>query len=126
MNDDEDILAMLDLALTDAGYHPLLIRHGEEAAALIRDAQPALVIQDIWMERIDSGVRLLHALHEDDATHAIPVIVCSAHPFMRPELTDLLEQPHYRFLQKPFLLNDLLSTIATMLPSSAATRPTDD
>jgi DNA-binding NtrC family response regulator len=126
VNDDEDILSMLDLALTDAGYQSLLIRQGEAAAELIRDAQPALVIQDIWMERIDSGVRLLHALHENDATHTIPVIVCSAHPFMRPELADLLREPHYAFLQKPFSLNDLLSTIATMLRSPAATRSTDD
>ncbi len=95
-------------------------------AELIRDMQPALVIQDIWMERIDSGVRLLHALHENDATRALPVIVCSAHPFMRPELADLLREPHYVFLQKPFSLNDLLSTIATMLRSSVANRPPDD
>jgi DNA-binding NtrC family response regulator len=122
VNDDEDILAMFDLALTEAGYQPLLIRQGEEAASMIRHAQPALLIQDIWMERIDTGVRLLHALHDDDATRTLPVIVCSAHPFMRPELADLLREPHYMFLQKPFPLDDLLSAIPTMLCSPAASR----
>ena len=122
VNDDEDILSMFDLALTDRGYQPLLIRQGEEVASIIRQAQPALVIQDIWMERIDTGVRVLHALHADDATSAIPVIVCSAHPFMRPELADLLREPHYAFLQKPFPLDNLLSTITTMLRSPAASQ----
>lgn len=122
VNDDEDILGMFDLALSERGYQPLLIRHGEEVASTIRQEQPAIVIQDIWMERIDTGVRVLHALHADDATSAIPVIVCSAHPFMRPELADLLQQPHYAFLQKPFPLDDLFSLITTMLRSPAASR----
>jgi DNA-binding NtrC family response regulator len=122
VNDDEDILAMFELALTEAGYQPLLLRQGEDAASIIREAQPALVIQDIWMERIDTGVRLLHALHDNDETRALPVIVCSAHPFMRPELADLLREPHYAFLQKPVPLDDLLSTITTMLRSPAASQ----
>ncbi len=67
------------------------------------------------MERIDSGVQVLHTLHAGIATRAIPVILCSAHPFMRPELADLLREPHYVFLQKPFPLDDLLSTITTLL-----------
>lgn len=122
VNDDEDILSMFDLALTEAGYQTMLLRNGDGAASIIRDAQPALVIQDIWMERIDTGIRMLHVLHADDATRAIPVVVCSAHPFMRPELADLLQQPHYAFLQKPFPLDDLFSTITDMLRSPAASR----
>src|SRR3712207_4011833 len=90
VDDDADIRGMLELALREAGYHTLMLEQGADAAHIIRQAQPALVIADIWMERIDSGVQILHALHAEATTRSIPVIVASAHPFMRPELADLL------------------------------------
>lgn len=93
VDDDEDIQGMLDLALREAGYRPVLVAHEADAAPIIRQAQPALVIMDLWMEHIDSGVAILHTLHADPTTRTIPVIVASAHPFMRPELADLLREP---------------------------------
>jgi two-component system, OmpR family, response regulator MprA len=115
VDDDADIRAMMQLGLTEAGYRPLLIAHSTDAAFVLRHAQPALVILDLWMECIDSGVHLLHTLHAEATTRAIPVIVASAHPFLRPDLADLLREPHYVFMQKPYPLDDLLDTIAALL-----------
>ncbi len=122
VDDDEDIHSVLDLALQEAGYRTRLLGQGAEAAPIIRQAQPALVILDLWMEHIDSGVAILHTLHADPTTRTIPVIVASAHPFMRPELADLLREPQYVFVQKPFPLDTLLQTIAALL---APTTPSD-
>ncbi len=122
VDDDEDIHGVLDLALHEAGYRTLLVGQEAAAALMIRQAQPALVIMDIWMEHIDSGVQLLRACAADPTTRTIPMIVASAHPFMRPELADLLREPQYVFVQKPFPLDALLQTIAALL---APTRPSD-
>ncbi len=125
VDDDGDMRAMLDVALREAGYHPLLVAHEADAVPTIQQAQPALIILDLWMEHINSGVQILHTLHADPTTRAISVIVASAHPFLRPELADLLREPHYVFVEKPFPLEDLLSSIATVLapPADAPTSP---
>jgi two-component system, NtrC family, nitrogen regulation response regulator GlnG len=127
VDDDADIRDMLEGALTEAGYRPLLIAQSIDAASVLRHAQPALVILDLWMERIDSGVQLLQALHTTETTRAVPVIVASAHPFMRPELDELLREPHYVFVQKPFPIEALLDTIATLLgPRASLAAPPDE
>lgn len=119
VDDDADVRTMVDAVLTEAGYRTLLIAHGGDAVPVIRQHQPALVILDLWMERIDSGVDILHTLHVDPTTRAIPVIVASAHPFLRPELAGLLDAPQYVFVQKPFPLDDLLQLIARLLTHSS-------
>jgi len=121
--DDRDMLHMLDLALTAAGYRTLRVAHEADAAPAIRHAQPACVVLDLWMEHIDSGVEILHTLHADPTTRAIPVIVASAHPFLRPELRELLRTPHDVFVQKPIPLDDLLHTIATVRAPTAGAAP---
>jgi DNA-binding NtrC family response regulator len=66
---------------------------------------------------------VLGLLAVDPTTLTMPVIVASAHPFMRPELAGLLREPQYVFVQKPFPLDTLLQTIAALLTPTTPSDP---
>jgi len=84
IDDDPEILQMLHRALTFAGYRTVLWQRGKDAHRMIRQAQPALVILDLWLEARDSGEIVLDLLQLDPRTRSIPVIVCSGHvPILR-------------------------------------------
>ncbi len=62
VEDDTDILEMLTLALTDAGYTVLPWTQGADAHPFICTAQPDLVILDLWLEHPQAGSMVLGLL----------------------------------------------------------------
>jgi CheY-like chemotaxis protein len=71
-----------------------------------RRIQPALIILDVMMPRID-GWEVLQALHLDPQTRHIPVVVCSA--WGEPQLAHSLDAA--AFLKKPVVQKDLLDAL---------------
>jgi DNA-binding response OmpR family regulator len=62
--DEEPIAEALTFIVEDAGYTPLVARHGKEALELARATRPALVITDLMMPHMD-GTALIAALREE-------------------------------------------------------------
>jgi len=115
VEDDTDILEMLSLALTDAGYTVLPWTQGRDAATFIRDAQPDLVILDLWLEHPQAGSRVLDSLRTGPATQHLPVIISSAYrPLLDAEEAHLHAQD-YGIVDKPYRLDDLLAVVHTLL-----------
>ncbi|MFH1523911.1 MAG: response regulator [Chloroflexota bacterium] len=77
-----------------------------QALTMIRKIQPALLILDVMMPRID-GWEVLQTLQLDPKTKHIPVIVCSA--WGEPELARSLGA--MAFLKKPVIQKDLLDVL---------------
>ena len=71
-----------------------------------RQLQPALILLDVMMPRID-GWEVLQALQLDPQTKNIPIIVCSA--WGEPELARSLGA--VEFLKKPVIQKDLLAAL---------------
>jgi len=71
-----------------------------------RQLQPALILLDVMMPRID-GWEVLQALQLDPQTKNIPIIVCSA--WGEPELARSLGA--VEFLKKPIIQKDLLAAL---------------
>lgn len=68
---------MLALLLGHAGYRVLESGDGEQALAMVRQEQPALVISDVLMPIMD-GIEFANRLHADPAIAHIPVIFYTA------------------------------------------------
>lgn len=71
-----------------------------------RKLQPALILLDVMMPRID-GWEVLQALQLDPQTRNIPILVCSA--WGEPELARSLGA--VEFLKKPVIQKDLLAAL---------------
>lgn len=76
VDDDQDILGMYKLRFEQEGYEVVTAMNGEAGLALIRSADPDIVLLDLQMPKMD-GVGVLDALNQDPELMAIPVIVLS-------------------------------------------------
>ncbi|HEY3311932.1 MAG TPA: response regulator [Anaerolineales bacterium] len=79
------------------------------AVETARLLQPALILLDVMMPRID-GWEVLQALQLDPQTKNIPIIVCSA--WGEPELARSLGAAE--FLKKPVIQKDLLAALTRL------------
>jgi DNA-binding response OmpR family regulator len=112
-DDDEDILALVQRALSETGYEVLLARDGATALATARERKPALALLDIAMPELD-GYELTSALKNDPATKDTVVILFTA----RSEASDV-EKGYAAgaddYIMKPFTLKTLQSRILAAL-----------
>lgn len=76
MDDDQDILGMYKMRFEQEGYEVVTAMDGEAGLALIRSANPDIVLLDLQMPKMD-GVSVLDALNKDPKLVMIPVIVLS-------------------------------------------------
>src|SRR5437867_4162407 len=109
VDDDPDLLKLISLRLTSAGYRVRTADSGETALAALAVARPAAVITDLKMPGID-GITLFDAIHRQHP--ALPVIILTAHGTI-PDAVSATQRGVFGFLTKPFDSQELLHKVAT-------------
>lgn len=112
VDDDPDILTLLGMRLTAAGYQVIPANNGKEALAQIALNAPALVISDLRMPGMD-GLALFDAIHAMDPT--LPVILLTAHVNTLEEAENATQRGVFGFLTKPFDSKHLIQKIEAAL-----------
>jgi two-component system response regulator GlrR len=114
VDDDPDLLKLISLRLTSAGYRVRTADSGETALAAIAVQRPAAVVTDLRMPGID-GLQLFEAIHRQHA--AMPVIILTAHGTI-PDAVSATQRGVFGYLTKPFDSQDLLQKVAAALEVS--------
>jgi CheY-like chemotaxis protein len=114
VEDQEAIAELLSEVLTGAGFAPVRAPSPAHAAACAREAGAAVVLLDVMMPEV-SGWTVLDQLRADPATRDTPVVITSA-VYGRPGLHPLPPGGPVRFAAKPFDVDELLATVASLLP----------
>jgi DNA-binding response OmpR family regulator len=112
-DDDEDILALVALRLTRAGYEVRTAGDGASALAEAHAHRPELAILDVMMPRM-GGIDVVAAFRADDALRDVKVILLSA----RVQDADRergLEAGADMYLLKPFRFEELEESVAELL-----------
>src|SRR5262245_39387093 len=122
VDDDPDLLKLISLRLTSAGYRVRTADSGETALAALAVARPGAVITDLRMPGID-GLQLFEAIHRQHP--ALPVIILTAHGTI-PDAVAATQRGVFGFLTKPFDSHDLLQKVAAALELSGGERPGSD
>jgi chemosensory pili system protein ChpA (sensor histidine kinase/response regulator) len=92
------------------GYRVAVAKDGQQALELLAQEQPALVLTDLEMPRLD-GFDLLHRLRADARWRDLPVIVITSRLAARHrELAAALGVEHY--LGKPYAQDEVLALVA--------------
>ncbi len=114
VDDDPDLLKLLSIRLSSAGYHVELASSAEQALANIAVARPRVVITDLRMPGMD-GMALFQQLHAKDP--ALPVILLTAHGTI-PDAVEATQCGVFAYLTKPYDPKALLQLIerAVALP----------
>ena len=110
--DDDDILDILFLILTDNGYEVRMLSCGETVFNDIKDFQPDLILMDIMLAGMD-GRDIRKNIKENILTQSLPVMLISAIHDVGESLN--LPSGSNDFLAKPFDIIFLLTNIEKLL-----------
>jgi two-component system, NtrC family, response regulator GlrR len=108
VDDDPDLLALIGMRLTAAGYEVALAASGAEALETFRAERPRAVVTDLRMDGMD-GHALFDRLHAE--APSVPVIILTAHGTI-PDAVAATQRGVFGFLTKPFDGRELLARIA--------------
>ncbi|MCX2865758.1 sigma 54-interacting transcriptional regulator [Paucibacter sp. PLA-PC-4] len=115
VDDDADLLKLLSMRLSAAGYQVTAVGSAEAALAQIAVQRPHLVLSDVQLPGKD-GLALFDAIRERHP--ALPVILLTAHGTI-PDAVEATARGVYTYLTKPFDGRALLDTIAQALALAA-------
>ena len=119
VDDDTDLLRLLAMRLTAAGYRVRSAESAEDALAQIALARPPLVISDVPLPGAD-GLQLFETIRSQHA--ALPVILLTAHGNI-PDAVEATSRGVYTYLTKPFDGKQLLEQVAHALALAAPAAP---
>jgi two-component system response regulator GlrR len=116
VDDDPDLLKLLALRLTAAGYLAQTAESGERALAVIAVSRPDVVVTDLKMGGMD-GLALFEAIQRTAPT--LPVVILTAHGTI-PDAVDATRRGVFGFLPKPFESRELLAQVEQALKLSSS------
>lgn len=111
--DDASVRLTLEFVLQDEGFEVITASDGEQALARALDSDPAVILLDQIMPKMD-GKQVLAALREQESTKDTPVFVLSGMGRGAPG-----EWPGAYFVGKPFSPEDLIKRIRQALEEHA-------
>jgi two-component system response regulator GlrR len=115
VDDDKDLLQLIAMRLTAAGYAVTAVESGEAAVASLAVSRPQVVVTDLRMQGMD-GMALFDAVHRDSPS--LPVVILTAHGTI-PEAVSATRRGVFSFLTKPFEPKVLLDTVAEAMRLSS-------
>ncbi|GGC96118.1 sigma 54-interacting transcriptional regulator [Undibacterium terreum] len=114
VDDDPDLLTLISMRLSAAGYRVTAVESAEAAVARLAIDLPALVITDVRLPGRD-GMALFDDIRSQYP--ALPVILLTAHGTI-PDAVEATARGAYAYLTKPFDGNVLLEKVAHALSLS--------
>ena len=113
VDDDKDFLDSLTLIIEGSGYRTETASSGEEGLKKYKESKPALVIVDLMMEEIDSGVQFVRDIRSLGPTP--PVYMLSSVGDNLNTNIDFSTLGLTGVLQKPIDPDKLLATLKAQL-----------
>ena len=111
VDDDPDLLRLVQIRLSAAGYSVSTAESGERALAQASVERPQLVVTDLRMGGMD-GMALFETLRQSHPT--IPVIILTAHGTI-PDAVAAVQRGVFGYLTKPYDAKALLTEVERAL-----------
>lgn len=114
IDNDNDILDVLNEALTYEGYEVSSLCHVDNILPELQKYHPDIVIMDYLLNGVNGG-ELCHQIKINTPTAELPVLMISAYP---PVLQSLGNCGCNVFIPKPFDLDHIVNSIQALTQSS--------
>jgi len=111
VDDDRDLLRLLTMRLSAAGYEVRSVTSGEEALAKLPEYSPDVLVTDLQLDGMD-GMALFDQVHR--AVPSLPILVLTAHGTI-PDAFDAASRGVFSYLTKPFNSQVLLAHLERAL-----------
>ena len=120
IDDEQDIRELIGEILKDEGHSTRLARNSQTAFEEINQAEPDLIILDIWLKDSEfDGIDILKKTKRDNPN--IPVVIISGHGNIEIAVA-AVKQGAYDFIEKPFNIDQLLVVVGRALEASGLRR----
>jgi DNA-binding response OmpR family regulator len=121
INNSDDILALFQkiLATDDCQVFTQLFLNSDLRE--VRRIRPDLIILDYYVDREGVGWEFLQLLKMEDATEAIPVLICTTAVKLVHEIAGYLATKQVTVLRKPFGSRDLVNAVQAALQGGTDT-----
>jgi len=124
VDDERDIRELVSDILEDEGYATRKAGSSDECMARLEEAEPALMILDIWLKDSQmDGIDILKTVKRD--TPDIPVVIISGHGNVEIAVA-AIKQGAYDFIEKPFNIDQLMVVIRRAMETSRLRRENTD
>lgn len=126
IDDEEDVITYLRLALEDHGYRVVATTEPSEALELLERSEPQLVCLDLLMPG-RTGISLYSELSRHPRLKQVPVVILSGLA-VRDELPRILEQSGglpepARFIEKPAEIEHFLAVVDEIIDHAGTGGP---
>jgi len=112
LDDNEDILEMMKVALEDEGHDVECLTDTDDIYKSVQTINPDLVIVDYILEGINGG-EFCHQIKSHPETSHIPVIMVSGHQRVLESLGSTYGADV--FIAKPFSLEEIVNAVSDCL-----------
>jgi two-component system response regulator GlrR len=119
VDDDLDMLHLMGVRLSAAGFQVSTAESGEDALISFRNNRPQVVVTDLRMGEMD-GLALFEHLQAEAPT--MPVIILTAHGTI-PDAVSATRRGVFSFLTKPFDGQELMRRVADAIRISPSLDP---
>lgn len=113
VDDEADLVSVLRFGLEVEGFEVISASDGEQGFTLAREAQPALVLLDLMLPKLD-GYKVCRALKFDERYRTMPIFILSARSG-DDDRRLALEMGADLFITKPYEMKQLVSKIRARL-----------
>lgn len=115
IDDEPAIVDILRSILEEEGYKVITAVNGRQGLDLIAASGPDVVICDVMMPQLD-GRALCRAVEHDPSFHHVPIVLMSA----VQNIVSRTDCKHAAYIQKPFDLDSVLTTVANVLDARSS------
>jgi DNA-binding response OmpR family regulator len=105
--DDSAIIEVMKIILEDAHYEVFTADSSNGILSIINEHQPHILLLDIWLSG-ENGGDIAKMIRSNEKTKTLPIVMISANN----EIEQIAKEVGAAgFLQKPFMIEDLLATV---------------
>ncbi len=122
VDDDQDIVDSVTIMLQSEGYDVVAARGGEDCMKIVGEKRPDLILLDIMMEKLTTGLHVGYELRKHPEYKSIPIIIMSGIgeatglDLAAEKETDYIAADE--FLEKPVNPEVLLKRVAELTQAS--------
>lgn len=105
--DDSAIVEVMKIILEDAEYNVFTADSSKDIFSIIDEHKPGLLLLDIWLSG-ENGGDIARTIRDNGNHTSLPIVMISANN----EIEQIAKEVGAAgFLQKPFMIDDLLSIV---------------
>jgi CheY-like chemotaxis protein len=108
---DDEVSALVDRTLAEAGYKPRVLTHPRYAVSTTKRIGAKALVLNLEIDQQSSARNVIDTVRADPATASLPIVLCARQTWLQPSHKTYLSDTRIRLLLVPFTPEELVATV---------------